>query len=165
MFLHILFKPAASFVEKEDAGVRLKPEMEDKMIIRSSRTTIIVAGIIGASTFMLAGQSFAHTAKGAHGSKTSIKVSGGKRCITGNGLPNHDTGSFPNRGNPNSISSQRIRLCVTTNPRKGSSPRQVNGSIGVGVNGVQFRPGTADYYDPSSRRGFSRNPEIGRAHV
>ena len=110
---------------------------------------------------MLAGQSFAHTAKGAHGSKTSIKVSGGKRCITGNGLPNHDTGSFPNRGNPNSISSQRIRLCVTTSPRKGSSPRQVNGSIGVGVNGVQFRPGTADYYDPSSRRGFSRNPASG----
>ena len=52
-------------------------------------------------------------------------------------------------------------LRVSTNPRKGSRARMVRGSIGVGINGVQFRPGTADYYDPSSRRGFSRDRNSG----
>jgi len=33
--------------------------------------------------------------------------------------------------------------------------------MGVALNGVQIRPGTADYYDASSRRGFSRDSSSG----
>ncbi|MCC2113050.1 MAG: YHYH protein [Hyphomicrobiales bacterium] len=97
----------------------------------------------------------------AHNNKVSISVSGAKRCIVSNGLPNHWTGKFPNSGNPNRISAQNIRLCVPANPKKGATPRMVRGSIGVGINGVQYRPGTAEYYDPRSPRGFSRSPSSG----
>jgi len=41
-----------------------------------------------------------------------ITVEGDRRCITSNGLPDHDTGNFPNRGNPHRIAEQDIRLCV-----------------------------------------------------
>lgn len=97
----------------------------------------------------------------AHNNQVSITIKGNQRCIVSNGLPNHKTGQFPNSGNPHRISSQNVNLCVTTNPRKRSRARTVRGSIGVGINGVQFRPGTADYYDPNSRRGHSRNRRSG----
>ncbi|NKB50942.1 MAG: YHYH protein [Rhizobiaceae bacterium] len=97
----------------------------------------------------------------AHNNQVKISVEGGQRCIVSNGLPNHRTGSFPNRGNPNRISKQNVHLCVTTSPSKGRRPQWVGGSIGVGINGIQFRPTTADYYDARSRRGFSRNARSG----
>lgn len=90
-----------------------------------------------------------------------ITESGGQRCIISNGIPDHGTGQFPNSGNPHSIREQSVRLCVTMNPKRGNRARDVRGSVGVALNGVQFRPGTADYYDPSSRRGFSRNRSSG----
>jgi len=84
------------------------------------------------------------------------------RCFKGDGLPNHDTGSFPNRGNPNQIRPQNINLCVNTNPSKNSSiDYNHRGSVGVALNGVQFRPSTADYYDVNSPRGFSRDSSSG----
>ena len=91
----------------------------------------------------------------------SIDIVGDKRCITSNGLPDHSTGKFPNSGNPNRISSQSIKLCVSTNPVKGAVAQPARGSVGVALNGVQMRPGTADYYDPSSQRGFSRDRSSG----
>jgi hypothetical protein len=97
----------------------------------------------------------------AHDNKVSISVKSGKRCVVSNGLPNHNTGKFPNGGNPHTISKQNVNLCVTTSPQKGNQARKVRGSIGVGINGVQFRPGTADYYDSSSRRGHSRDRSSG----
>lgn len=97
----------------------------------------------------------------AHNNKVTISENNGERCVVSNGLPNHSIGQFPNSGNPHSIREQSVRLCMTTSPRKGRRAQQIRGSIGVGVNGVQFRPGTADYYDASSRRGFSRNPASG----
>lgn len=87
----------------------------------------------------------------------NISNSGSKTCITSNGLPNHSTGRFPNRGNPHSIRPQRISVCVPANPRKRSRATNINrGAIGIGLNGVMFRPEAADYWDPRSRRGFSR---------
>jgi len=47
----------------------------------------------------------------AHDNEVDISVRGGLRCITSNGLPNHDTGRFPNSGNPNSISEQAVSAC------------------------------------------------------
>lgn len=101
------------------------------------------------------------TASLAHESKVTISIENGQRCFTANGLPNHETGTFPNRYNPNGIEAQNIRMCVTTTPRKAASPKMHKGSIGIGINGVQFRPGTAGYYDGSDRRGHSRNPASG----
>ena len=89
--------------------------------------------------------------------RVSITESGNKICIRSDGLPDHSTGQFPNRGNPHSIRSQNISVCVTANPRKRNRATQIDrGAIGIGLNGVMFRPEAADFWDPSSRRGFSR---------
>lgn len=86
----------------------------------------------------------------------------GQRCVTSNGMPNHATGQFPNRGNPHRISEQATHLCVTLTPKKNPTPTMIDrGAIGVAINGVPFRPETADYYDASSQRSFSRNPQSG----
>ncbi|MGJ8627700.1 MAG: YHYH protein [Sulfitobacter sp.] len=83
-----------------------------------------------------------------------------KRCIVSDGLPNHDTGTFPNRNNPNRISAQDISVCVTANPKKGNTPQDIR-VPGIAINGVKIRPGTADFYDASTPRGHSRNPRSG----
>lgn len=97
----------------------------------------------------------------AHDNEVSITRQNGQVCIAANGLPNHATGRFPNRGNPNRISAQHVRYCVTQNPVKGRSAHWRRGSVGVALNGVAIRPGTADYWDPRSPRGFSRDRSSG----
>ncbi len=86
-----------------------------------------------------------------------ISVRGGERCFTGNGLPDHPTGRFPSRGNPNGIRAQTVRLCVPVDPVKGETAQAMRGAVGLAVNGVQFRPTTAGFWDPDARRGHSRN--------
>lgn len=90
-----------------------------------------------------------------------IDKSGDRICITSNGLPGHSTGNFPNSGNPHTIRQQRAKYCVDATPRKGARARTHRGTVGVGLNGVAIRPGTADYWDPRSPRGFSRDRSSG----
>lgn len=97
----------------------------------------------------------------ATGNQVSIDKANGRICITTNGLPNHRTGRFPNRGNPHTIRPQRARYCVTQNPVKSGSPHAYRGSVGVALNGVAIRPGTADYWDPRSPRKHSRDRSSG----
>jgi hypothetical protein len=49
--------------------------------------------------------------------KVTITVRGDKRIIESNGIPDHKVASFPNRGNPNSISEQKYRLEVPARPQ------------------------------------------------
>lgn len=86
----------------------------------------------------------------------SISVKGDLRCFSGDGLPDHNTGTFPNRGNPNGIRKQHVNSCVPANPIKTNQAKSVRGAIGMAVNGVQFRPTTAGFWDTSARRGHSR---------
>ncbi len=67
------------------------------------------------------------------------------RTLTANGLPNHVVGTFPNAGNPNTITPQTVSFSATLAPVKGTT----NTSIGGGgtsaytIQGVKFDPGTA----------------------
>lgn len=97
----------------------------------------------------------------AHDNEVEIYTKGSQRCIFSNGTPNHAIGTFPNRGNPHSFRAQSIEVCVDANPRKTGQVTERRGAAGISLTGLYFRPGTADYYDPSSRRGFSRNPASG----
>ncbi|MEM9176143.1 MAG: YHYH protein [Myxococcota bacterium] len=97
----------------------------------------------------------------AHEARVAVTVENGERCVASNGLPDHDTGRFPNAGNPNAISAQDVRLCVPARPVRSATKTTLRGSVGVALNGVQIRPGTADYYDAASPRGFSRDPRSG----
>lgn len=65
---------------------------------------------------------------------------------------------MPNSGNPNAISSQNVNVCITTTPVKNAKSELRRGSVGIGINGEQFRSGTADFYDASFPRGFSGDP-------
>ena len=58
---------------------------------------------------------------GAAHADNNVKITtdGDRRCIVSNGLPDHDTGSFPNRGNPHSISEQQHHFCFPLHPVKG----------------------------------------------
>ena len=94
--------------------------------------------------------------------RVQITERGNEICIKSNGVPNHAVGQFPNRGNPHTMRAQNINVCVNANPKKrnrfsGTGP----GAIGIALNGVLIRPGTADYWDPRSRRGHSRNRSSG----
>ena len=83
-------------------------------------------------------------------------ITNNKRCFVSNGIPNHEVGTFPNRGNPNSILPQQIDVCVPRYPKKLSNYTKIRGIIGIALNGVLFRPGTAGFWDPDSHRGHSR---------
>lgn len=69
-----------------------------------------------------------------------------RRSLSGNGLPNHAVGTFPNAGNPNTIAAQTISASMTLTPAKSSVNTVVGGPGGVSVyarNSVKFDPGTA----------------------
>ena len=93
--------------------------------------------------------------------EVSITLEGDRRCVVSNGVPNHDIGAFPNRGNPHSFRSQRHRYCFDATPERGSTPRYGTPIVAVALNGIPARPGTADWYDRSSPRGHSRDSRSG----
>ncbi|WP_245916092.1 YHYH protein [Merismopedia glauca] len=80
-------------------------------------------------------------------SQVRIYTKSNYRYIVANGLPNHETGSFPNPRNPNSIKAQSYQFRVPANPRIAEriAARKL-GRFGVAVNGVLFNPGAAEYW-------------------
>lgn len=75
-------------------------------------------------------------------STASWLCTGTRRVLTGNGIPNHTTGVFPNGGNPNTISAQSINFSTTTSPVL-TSTQTNQGVPGYALNSVKFEPGTA----------------------
>lgn len=78
-----------------------------------------------------------------YGTMTEVKISEDSRIISSNALPNHETGEFPNDGNPNAISAQDKTWTYPLNPTfigKAVDAREP----GVAINGVKFEPGTAE---------------------
>lgn len=104
-----------------------------------------------------------HSPAGSADARNQVKIdrNGDQICISSNGLPDHATGTFPNPGNPHTMRAQRTSVCVDATPTKGPAPRDIRGSVGIALNGVIIRPGTADYYDAEARRGFSRDRASG----
>lgn len=88
--------------------------------------------------------------EGAVTSEVKIEVKEGFRCIDSNGIPDHSTGQFPNRNNPNRIAPQSYHFRVPVEPKPASSgqPAQL---FGVALNGVVFEPGTAEMWNGDFR--------------
>jgi hypothetical protein len=85
----------------------------------------------------------------------SIEVRGDYRYIESNGIPEHSTGQFPNRGNPNKIEPQKHNYRVTLKPKANKSPTLiVRSSFGVAVNGVIFESSTAEYWRRDRNSGW-----------
>jgi hypothetical protein len=77
------------------------------------------------------------------GTIVTVAVDGATRTIASNALPNHDTGEFPNAGNPNTISEQDKTWSYTTTPTYVGTPSFAR-EPGVALNGVKFEPDTAE---------------------
>ena len=77
------------------------------------------------------------------GTQVSVTVADGVRRITANALPNHETGDFPNAGNPNTITAQQAEWTFPVEPvwTGVATWAQVPG---VAINGVKFEPETAE---------------------
>ncbi|MEM1354860.1 MAG: YHYH protein [Planctomycetota bacterium] len=94
-------------------------------------------------------------------SEVEIEVRGGYRYITSNGIPDHEPGRFPNRGNPNRITEQSYRYRMPASPEANDEPTAMRGVIGVALNGVPMDPGTAEFWDPDGRNSRSRDRSSG----
>lgn len=89
------------------------------------------------------------------GHRLSIQEQGQYRVFKSNGLPNHDTGRFPNRNNPNRISTQSYSLQVPLNPSERDVPHRDRGYLfGLALSGVPFDPGTAEYWNRDRSSGW-----------
>ncbi|HEX3599982.1 MAG TPA: YHYH protein [Lacipirellulaceae bacterium] len=85
-------------------------------------------------------------------SKATITAKGDKRIIDANGLPDHKSGEFPNRGNPNSISEQHYHFEMPLKPKPLDEPQPLRRYLfGVAINGVVFDPGTAEVWKPGDK--------------
>jgi hypothetical protein len=80
-----------------------------------------------------------------YGTKTIVSISGNKRLMSTNGLPNHKTGEFPNAGNPNRIAAQDLKYSFPLNPVYIGRAKWSR-EPGVAVNGVKFEPETAEAF-------------------
>jgi hypothetical protein len=76
----------------------------------------------------------------------SITCSSTLRTISGNGVPDHTTGTFPNSGNPNSISAVTVQYSNTLTPVSTGKATSVAHKIGYANNSVSFDPATAESY-------------------
>lgn len=84
----------------------------------------------------------------------TITTDGTYRYIKSNGIPTHETGEFPNSGNPNAISEQDHEYRVLLQPQyqAEATPVQVPG---VALNGIPLEPGTAEFYNRDRSSGWS----------
>ena len=90
------------------------------------------------------------------GARVSMSVSGNTRIIRANGIPDHEVGRFPNRGNPNRITAQNYQFEMPVSPRVRQSTRAQRGLLfGVAVNGVPFDPGTAEVWKGNRNSGWN----------
>ena len=74
------------------------------------------------------------------------------RALTANGVPDHEVGTFPNAGNPNTISEQSVSATYSLSPTETSSSTTLGGPRGVTgyvLNGVKIDAGTAGSCDNS----------------
>jgi YHYH protein len=80
-----------------------------------------------------------------YGTKTVVTVTADKRIMLTNGLPNHKTGTFPNEGNPNTISAQNATYSFPLKPVYTGKAKWAR-EPGVALNGVKFEPETAEAF-------------------
>ena len=88
-------------------------------------------------------------------SEFSWKENGSSRILEGNGIPNHEVGTFPNSGNPNTIRAQNVSENFTLYPsiesEDGVAVGGPAGAIAYAINSVKFDPATAGRCNDSGR--------------
>jgi hypothetical protein len=81
-----------------------------------------------------------------HQSTVAWSCTSDTRTVTGNGIPDHDVGTFPNTNCPNTVKSYSVSASMPLNPiNKGTASRI--GVLGYHLNGIKFDPSTAGTCD------------------
>lgn len=91
--------------------------------------------------------------------EVTITVEGETRVIRSNGLPSHETGAFPNNGNPNAMRAQTHEYRVPLNPQIAEQPTPARPEFGIGVNGVIFDSGTGEFWTADNPQAFGGGSE------
>lgn len=124
-------------------------------------------------TSFIAG-TFAQSAGSDSGSKKTSKpktrveitVEGDFRYITSNGIPNHLTGRFPGRNNPNSISEQNHEFRMLANPVAAAQITMIGMyPFGIALNGVPFEPAAAEFWKGDWRTGWQYEALSGQINM
>ena len=93
-------------------------------------------------------------------SKYAWSSNGTDRILSGNGIPNHEVGTFPNANNPNTISEQTVSKNFTLCPKVISeNGLDVVGpalTIAYAINSVKFDPATAGRCNDSGECSLAR---------
>lgn len=80
-------------------------------------------------------------------STAGITCTSTQRRFTGNGVPDHVVGAFPNSGNPNTIGATTVNFSTTVTPAVVSTTgTAVDHILGYALNSVKFDPSTAESY-------------------
>ena len=90
-----------------------------------------------------------------------VDIRGKMTCISSNGVPDHKVGKFPNKANPNKLKEQNLTFCFPTFPRLAENVTWGLMTVGVSIKGIPIRPYTAEYFDPTAKKGYSKNPSSG----
>lgn len=94
--------------------------------------------------------------------RVEITVADGVRTIRSNGIPDHEPGVFPRRGNPNTIREQRYEFRMPAEPKPADEVTHLElGPFGVAVNGVLFDPGAAEWWRRNPQSGWRYEPQSG----
>ncbi len=101
------------------------------------------------------------------GLHVEMKEENGFRLIRSDGIPDHQTGQFPNRGNPNKITPQSYSFRVPLNPSINEQPTSPMPPVifGVAKNGVIFDPGTAEFWKNDRRSGWNYDALSGKINL
>ena len=95
-----------------------------------------------------------------------IFIEGSFRHIESNGVPNHETGSFPGRGNPHAILPQQHKWKVPAKPEIAEEPTSLQRHpFGVALNGIPIDPGTAEYWNRDPRSGWRYEALTGHVNL
>jgi hypothetical protein len=98
--------------------------------------------------------------------KVEITVKGAYRYVTSNGIPNHLTGRFPGRNNPNAISEQKLEYRMLANPVAAAQIQMIGMyPFGVALNGVPFEPAAAEFWKRDWRSGWQYEALSGKINL
>lgn len=102
-----------------------------------------------------------HTGAHSHdGDDSSVRISvdGDQRCITSDGIPDHEWGPWREGA---TVQPQDHKFCIDATPELTGTVTRNARISGITVTGIPLRPGTAEFYDASTDKGYSRDSSSG----